>query len=326
MTRLRIRTASRLHFGLLGWGPQAARQFGGVGLMIESPGIEIVAEPARQWSFEGFLADRVRTIVEQFKERRCSSTEKQAEFAPAKLQVMTAPAEHVGLGVGTQLSLAVVRALLELAGPPAPAVDTLARLSGRGRRSGIGTHGFAHGGMIVDGGRRDEVGFPPLLARVAFPDEWVVLTVQLEAARGLHGHDEVQAFSTLPPLPERVADRLCRLVLLGLLPAVLERDLSAFGDALHELQLNVGSAFAPVQGGIYSSPQSESVIKELARSGLVGAGQSSWGPTLYAFGVLGEPERAWLISRLHERCGLSPSAMTWTRAANHGALLEQTGS
>ena len=40
--RLRIRTPSRLHFGLLGWGPHLLRQFGGIGLMIDSPGIELV--------------------------------------------------------------------------------------------------------------------------------------------------------------------------------------------------------------------------------------------------------------------------------------------
>ena len=41
-----------------------------------------------------------------------------------------------------------------------PSLETLARLSGRGRRSGIGLHGFFHGGLIVDGGRRDEA-IPP---------------------------------------------------------------------------------------------------------------------------------------------------------------------
>ena len=59
MTPLRIRTPSRLHFGLLGWGPRRARQFGGVGLMIEAPGLELTAEPAPDWSFAGPLADRV---------------------------------------------------------------------------------------------------------------------------------------------------------------------------------------------------------------------------------------------------------------------------
>ena len=54
--RIRIRTPSRLHFGLLGWGPQAARQFGGVGLMIEDPGLELIGETAAEWTFEGPLA------------------------------------------------------------------------------------------------------------------------------------------------------------------------------------------------------------------------------------------------------------------------------
>ena len=61
---------SRLHFGLLGWGPQAPRQFGGVGLMIEKPGLELVAEPASEWRFEGPLADRVRELVGQVIDRR----------------------------------------------------------------------------------------------------------------------------------------------------------------------------------------------------------------------------------------------------------------
>ncbi len=65
MTQLRIRTASRLHFGLLGWGPQAPRQFGGIGLMIEAPGIELLAELAANWSFAGPLADRAQDTLRQ---------------------------------------------------------------------------------------------------------------------------------------------------------------------------------------------------------------------------------------------------------------------
>jgi predicted sugar kinase len=110
-------------------------------------------------------------------------------------------------------------------------------------------------------------------------------------------------------------------VLLGILPAVAERDLPAFGAALDELQARIGAAFAPVQGSVYASAQSEGIIAELGRLGLSGAGQSSWGPTLYAFGLLSEPERDLVASRLRERCGLHPTAITWTRAANQGALL-----
>src|SRR5271157_1469631 len=120
MTQLRNRTASRLHFGLLGWGPQAPRQFGGVGLMIEAPGIEPRAEPAPNWSFAGPLANRVQDTLRQIQERRSQPPVDRPEVAPARIQVVTAPPDHVGLGVGTQLSLAVVRLILKLAGDSDP--------------------------------------------------------------------------------------------------------------------------------------------------------------------------------------------------------------
>jgi beta-RFAP synthase len=289
--------------------------------MIQSPGIEIVAEPALKWSFEGPLADRVRSIVGQVQERCGIGIDVATELSPLKLRVTTAPAEHVGLGVGTQLSLAVVRILQAQMSGQDLSVESLARLSGRGRRSGIGLHGFLLGGLIVDGGRGQEVGPPPLVARLRFPEDWSILTLQLSGPRGRHGSGEVQAFSDLPSMPEHVSDQLCRLVLLGILPAVAERDLPAFGAALNELQVKVGAAFAPVQGGVYSSPRSEAIITELGRLRLVGAGQTSWGPTLYAFGALPEAEEARITNRLVDQLGIDPRTVSWTRAANHGALL-----
>src|SRR4051794_34135707 len=127
MTRLVIQASSRLHFGLLGWGPTARRQFGGVGLMIDKPGLELVAEPASEWRFEGPLADRVRELVGQIIDRRRTDLPDALARSPARIQIITAPPEHVGLGVGTQLSLAVVRALLHLAGNHDHSLETLAR-------------------------------------------------------------------------------------------------------------------------------------------------------------------------------------------------------
>lgn len=76
-------------------------------------------------------------------------------------------------------------------------------------------------------------------------------------------------FRPLPisPLPDRVTERLCRLVLPGILPAVVERDLLAFGAALDELQARIGAAFAPVRGSVYTSTQSEGLIADLGRPG-----------------------------------------------------------
>ncbi len=290
--------------------------------MIEAPGIELLAEPAPNWTCAGPLADRVQDTLRQIQEQRSQRPVDRAEVAPARIQVVAAPPDHVGLGVGTQLSLAVVRIVLKLAGDADPSVGSLAALSARGRRSGIGLHGFHQGGLIVDGGRRDEVHPPPLIARLPFPEDWSILIVQPPGPRGRHGPDELQAFNDLPPLPDRVTERLCRLVLLGILPAVAERDLPAFGQAVVELQHHVGSAFAPFQGGLYASPDSESLIAELTRLGLVGVGQSSWGPTLYAFGALSEPERRTVAARMLDRWGFPASAVLWTKAANDGAVLD----
>jgi len=321
MIHAHISTPCRLHFGLIGWGPAIPRQFGGAGLMVRRPRVELTAKPGRAWEFHGPLAHRARAIVQNLLSATSTDSHFPGPILPASIQILTAPPEHVGLGVGTQLSLAVIRALMELAGTAEPTISQLAELSGRGKRSGIGLHGFSHGGFIVDGGRRDHPSPPPLLARAPFPESWSILLVRPPGHRGVHGPAEHEAFSRLPPFPERAIDRMCRLILLGLLPAVIEQDLPAFGAALTELQTLVGEAFAPIQGDRFASTRGDEIIAELRKLGLQGAGQSSWGPTLYAFGILSDSERTKTTSYLIKHLGLSPDAIDWTEADNQGARI-----
>ncbi len=316
MTRLRIRTASRLHFGLLGWGPHVRRQFGGVGLMIEAPGLELLAEPADRFHAEGPLAGRVAALLDRIQGRWAEST----PIRPIRIEVRRATAEHTGLGVGTQLSLAVARLVMAASGVE-PTLEGLARLSERGLRSGVGLHGFLHGGLLVDGGHKVPGDVPPLVSRLEFPPDWSILVVRPPAPPGLHGRDEAAAFAELPPVPERTSERLCRLVLLDLLSAVASHDLEAFGAALAELQREVGAAFAPAQGGVYASPGSEALVAEFSRLGLVGAGQSSWGPSLYSFGRIADEEREAIATHLRDRHGLALPDVSWTHARNAGAGL-----
>lgn len=312
--RLTIRTGSRLHFGLLGWGPHLRRQFGGVGLMVDDPSLEISAVPADRFEAVGPLADRVGPLLERIAAR----WEGPAPPRPIRVEVLRAPDEHVGFGVGTQISLAVARLVLEASGVESSSAERLAGLSGRGRRSGVGLHGFVHGGLIVDAGHASADDLPPLVSRLEFPADWSVLIVRPPAPPGRHGGDEITAFADLPPVPETVSGRLCRLVLLDLLGAVATRDLPAFGEALAAVQREVGAAFAPAQGGgVYASPESEALVAELGRLGLFGAGQSSWGPSLYAFGILADDEKQAIAARL----GLPRGAVFWTHARNHGAIL-----
>jgi beta-RFAP synthase len=114
-------------------------------------------------------------------------------------------------------------------------------------------------------------------------------------------------------------ERLCRLVLLGLLPALVERDLAVFGEALHELNRLVGEAFRHLQGGIYAHPEAADLVAFLRRQGIRGVGQSSWGPTLFAVVALGQAEH--VAALLRERCSgaFTAGVVIVTSAANEGA-------
>ena len=80
-----------------------------------------------------------------------------------------------------------------------------------------------------------------------------------------------------------------------LMPALVERDLEAFGRALTAIDSRTGSYFAKVQGGLYSHAATEDLIALMLSEGAAGAGQSSWGPAVY--GVVREPS----ARRLQER-------------------------
>ncbi len=319
-----VETPSRLHFGLLSWGSTEGRRFGGTGLLIERPGISIEVEPAAQWSGSGPSADRFVEIARGVADR-IERIGEGTVFRAAHIHVRQASFEHVGLGFGTQASLAVAAALLRLEGSAEASIEKLAAIAGRGRRSGIGVHGFVHGGLIVDGGRKndDPARIPPLVARFEFPAAWSVLIVIPQTPVGLHGASEIDAFRRLPPPPDRTIERLCRLVLLELAPAVAEADFNAFAAALSELERTVGESFAAVQGGVRAHPISDQIARFLEVDGLAAVGQSSWGPTLYAFSCANEQEKVSIAERIRERFHLAADRVFWTRACNRGAKVQE---
>ena len=104
---------------------------------------------------------------------------------------------HAGLGTGTQLGMAAASALSLAAGLPELTPEELAERIGRGKRSGLGVHGFARGGFLVDGGKRGPGGVAPLVARVDFPEAWRVVLVLPPGQPGLHGEGEGRAFEQL---------------------------------------------------------------------------------------------------------------------------------
>lgn len=294
--RVTVEAPARLHFGILDLRGHRGRRFGGIGAAVPSPSLVLEATRHDRLTAEGPDAGRAL----EFAQRYLAST---GITAGAHLRVLRAIPAHAGLGSGTQMALTVARALAELFGLPSDPL-TLARAVGRGQRSAIGTWTFALGGFVLEGGRRAGGDVAPLISRLPMPPSWRCVIAIPEGHPGLSGSAEAAAFRDLPPPSEREVERVAHLVLMQLLPALADADLTAFGSALTEVQRITGGWFAPAQGGAFSPGPTEALVERMAAFGAAGVGQSSWGPTVYglvpqeeAAQDLGQRVRAWLGGR-----------------------------
>lgn len=280
--RVQVHCNSRLHMGFFDLNGGLGRKFGSIGLSLQAPALQLQAYTAQQLSVTAAdsvpatVLAKVATVAEQLVNKM--------DLAAFKLHIQQHIPEHAGLGSGTQIALAVGAAVSHLFQLGLSA-QQIAELTGRGKRSGIGIAAFEQGGLIIDGGRStkpDSQTVPPLLARYAFPDAWRILLIFDNGQPGVHGQQELMAFNDLPIFPESLAAHLCRQVLMQAMPAMVEKDLTAFGQSIQVLQQHVGDYFAPVQGGRYASRAVGEVLDYLQASGLACFGQSSWGPTGFA--------------------------------------------
>src|ERR1043166_4077470 len=254
---IRVCAPSRLHFGLFSLAapdesssPSPSRAFGGVGLMVETPALIVHVEQAPAWLAEGPMAVRALSVAQQ------AAAAMQFQ-GPLRVVVEHGIREHVGLGSGTQLALAVGRAVAHIAGRQGYSEVDLACLVGRGRRSAVGIHGFAQGGFLVEGGKRTQAAVSPLIARVPVPEDWRGVLLIPHGLEGHHGTREADVCRALDQSREasQTTDALCRMVLLGMLPALAERDVDAFGEALYDFNRQVGEMFRPWQGDRYAHPR-----------------------------------------------------------------------
>ncbi|MBU3888773.1 GHMP kinase [Methylosinus sporium] len=306
--------AARLHLGFLDMNGALGRKFGGLGLSIDAPATRLTLRPAEKMEAFGPDAERALALLEKAG----------AALAPGKryrLAIERAIPPHSGLGSGTQLALAIGAALRRIEDLPQD-VEADAALLQRGARSGLGAGLFTRGGLVVDGGRGAETTTPPIVSRLAFPEEWRILLVSDPGSIGLHGAAERKAFAELPPLSEENAGRLCRLVLMQALPAVAERNFAAFGAAIAAIQAIVGDYFAPAQGGRrFTSAAVERLLARLADAGAAGLGQTSWGPTGFAFAP-NEAEARRLEALARSEAEASGLTLAVVAGADRGARID----
>ncbi|MCX7900071.1 MAG: GHMP kinase [Methylocystis sp.] len=313
--KVSVVAGARLHLGFLDMNGALGRKFGGFGLSLDAPTTRLTLARAEKNLVEGPERARAARLLEKA----------QDALSPQRRHALTideAIPAHAGLGSGTQLALAIAAALRRLEDLPEDLAGDAALLE-RGARSGLGAGLFRTGGLVVDGGRGPHTLTPPIVARADFPESWRALLVsEPRAAAGLHGESERDAFAALAPLGAAESGELCRLVLMQALPALAETDLAAFGAAVTRVQEIVGDYFAPAQGGRrFASAKVEEAVARLLREGATGGGQTSWGPTGFAF-VENESDARRLIDRYARDWRRDGIDLSVHKARNRGAAID----
>jgi beta-ribofuranosylaminobenzene 5'-phosphate synthase len=276
-----VTTAARLHFGFQNLSLAHERLYGGVGLALDEPQLVVEAEQA-----DDVVCDD--PAVEPYLRRVVDTL----DVPGADVTVRERFPRHVGLGSGTQLALATLVAVVRAYDRTADA-RTVAPQLGRGGRSGVGVATFEQGGFVVDGGHPTERftaeppadgdwDVPPVVASHHVPTEWRFLLVVPDSDPGQSGRDEDQSMrAAVERADPGIADQISALLTRRLLPAIATRDRRRFGGAAARLGRLNGAWYADEQGGVYRPPAG-SLVEHLADAPTItGAGQSSWGPTVW---------------------------------------------
>jgi beta-RFAP synthase len=312
MDSVTVIVPARLHLGFLDLNGSLGRKFGSIGIAINGPQTRLILRRADTESVTGHEATRAQQYLGKI-------TEALGSAAKFDLDISECIPPHAGLGSGTQLSLAVAAAVRTMLGRTLdPRKDAV--LLGRGERSGAGIGLFSGGGAILDGGRRPGMGPAPVISQIKFPHSWRIILVLDSNASGINGAEEIKAFADLPIFPEELAAHLCRIVLMKAWPSLIEADIADFGSAVTEIQQILGDHFSKAQGGRYSSPAVASLAALLSAKGAFGCGQSSWGPTGFAFAESAEHADHILqaVNSEADRLGLSVQVVTGN---NRGAVI-----
>jgi len=318
---IRIKTPSRLHITLIDLNGNLGRIDGGVGIALEEPSIFLEAE----------IMDKGIIVEGDDSNRAIEVAKKIMKNYDLKhglhIRILEKYDDHIGLGFGTQLSLATAFAITRLHKINVSIRD-LAKIVGRGGTSGIGVAAFENGGFIVDGGHtfganKQKQSFlpssaskappPPTISRIDFPDDWLIVLAIPRLNKRIHGSIEVELFSKYCPIPIIEVQALSHIILMKLLPSLIEIDIVEFGDAISKIQ-NIG--FKKIEVNLQSDRVKE-IMRIMTEAGAYGVGLSSFGPTLYT--VVNNEKKAYIIAKAAEDGMKIGGRVLITRARNKGA-------
>lgn len=325
---LTITTPSRLHLALIDMNASIGRVDGSIGITLDEPVIKINARRSDIVEITGNLKLQLsQSIKTEFQiSEHIERMEKSVKaLLPAGEGIQISIEEdypsHIGLGSGTQAALAAGMAVNELYDLGLSIYEVAVKV-GRGGTSGIGVAAFENGGFILDAGHKfsEKKAFlpsaasslppAPVLARRDFPD-WDIVVVVPEQ-KGASKTNEVNIFQKVCPVPLNEVEKLSHVILMQLLPALSEKDIVTFGKAINAIQ-ELGFKKREVN----LQPVSNELMQVLKDGGAQGAGMSSFGPTVYAFGG-----NACYLKKIAEDFLGGKGEVFITKARNNGARIE----
>ncbi|AFK22551.1 beta-ribofuranosylaminobenzene 5'-phosphate synthase family protein [Pyrococcus sp. ST04] len=273
-----VRTPKRLHLGIIDPIGTFGRRFGSIGVALED-GYEVKITPSDSLRIEANDEDKevIKNVIEVMNSKFGTGFE-------YHIEVRKSIPRHVGLGSVTQLSLAVGSAVAKLSHLSIGEED-IAKALGRAKESGAGLYVFKYGGLVIDGGVKEDI--PPLIVRHTLPPDWGFILVMPNVKRGLSEREEEEIMKDKFG-DEKAAKEISHRILLQLLPALIEKNIKEFGKALSEIQALVGRHFSAFQGGEFRDDIA--IIVNFLKEKTYGAGQSSWGPTVYGLIRISEYE------------------------------------
>ncbi|WP_152049908.1 beta-ribofuranosylaminobenzene 5'-phosphate synthase family protein [Tautonia marina] len=287
---IKIRSFPRLHFGLLDVSGSGHRAYGGSGVMLDALPTEVSVgyEPVGE----------VHAPIDQTGRHDVASALERMRAAYGLAQgfhsIHRLPPQHIGLGTKTSLIMAVLKAWEKISGIDIPDRQ-LQLLSGRGGASGVGIHGFFHGGFVVDAGhpsnsvtsympsaghRPRDV---PLVTIKSKVEERWRFTLILADGRKYYDGVEVDFFKHNTPIPASEAREAIEITHHGIVPSVISGDIELMKTALRRMH-GCGFKRRELLG---QTDQVRHLLSDLDELRGCAVGMSSMGPLVYVIDASG---------------------------------------
>ncbi len=286
MKAIRCKTPSRIAINLYDMEGGLGRVDGGMGFFLKYPSLVFRARQSGEITIKGEISQEIKLSILEAVDRLKESY----GLGGIELNIKKNIPEHRGFGSKTSTLLSIGHVYTSLYGEKTDFRE-LGQLLGRGATSGLGINLIDKGGFILEGGHstKTKKGFSPssatknphpapMLARYDMPD-WDILIAVPYLDRAF-GKIEIEFFNKTCPIKAESVERVARITLSQVLPAVAENDLRAFCKGINSIQKEEWKRCEIERYG----SKIKDFMSYLRNKGALGVGMSSMGPCVYAFG------------------------------------------